>query len=161
METVSLYYGYPIIKTKVVDTNIVVLKNLVKAENKFTAAAKMLDTLKRFVAANHLKQTQPLMAQFLPKANNSVQVNIGLPINAKAKTTNNITYMIMPKNGNLYTAKFKGQFRDRDKVFNALHRYYNDHQIQLPLAPFEIYLNNQLPTNETSQVDIQLNFTSF
>jgi effector-binding domain-containing protein len=161
MENASLYYGYEIIKTKVIDTDIIVLRKVVLAKNKFTEAAKNLDILKRYIAANGLKQTHPLIAQFFPKYNDSLQLNIGIPVNKKASAKSPVYFMEMPKNGNIYTLKFHGRFTDRHKAYAAMRRYISDRQIQMPTLPFEAYPNNRLPVNDTDYVNIQINFPSF
>lgn len=160
MENPSLYYGYEITKTKVTDTNIIVLRRVVLAKDKFSEAAKTLNTLKQYVTLNGLKQTQPLIAQFIPKNGDSSQVNIGLPINKKAFTKNHIVYMMMPKNGNIYTAKFRGKFNERQKVYAVMQQFFHDKAIQAPAVPFETYLNNKLPASDTAQINIQVNFPS-
>jgi effector-binding domain-containing protein len=160
MENPSLYYGYEITKTKVTDTNIVVLRRIVLAKDKFNEAAKTLNTLKQYVASNGLKQTQPLIAQFIPKNGDSSQVNIGLPINSKAFTKNHIVYMMMPKNGNIYSVKFHGKFNERQKVYAVMQQFFHDKAIQAPAVPFETYLDDKLPASDTAQINIQVNFPS-
>jgi effector-binding domain-containing protein len=161
MEDPDLYYGYKIIKKKVTDTNIIVLRKVVLAKNKFSEAAKTLITLKQFIDLKGFKQTQPLIAQFFTKTNDSLQVNIGLPINGKIAASNPITFMQMPPNGNLYTVKFHGKFKERAKVYDAVHQYFNDRNLPMPILPFETYLDNKLPENDSDIVNIQINFTTF
>jgi len=161
MENPDLYYGYKIIKKRVTDTNIVVLRRAVLSKNKFIEAAKMLADLKHFLSLHHLTQTQPLMAQFFNKANDSSQVNIGLPVDRKIKTRYPISFMAMPPTGYLYTAKFSGKFIDRLKAYAAVKRYFNDREMPIPILPFETYLDNKLPATDSDKINIQINFTTF
>lgn len=161
MEDADLYYGYKIIKRKVTDTNVVVLRKVVLGKNKFSEAAKTLIALKRFIDPKGLKQTQPLIAQFFPKSGDSSEVNIGIPINGKVSAQYPIAFMRMPQTGSLYTVRFRGKFKDRMKVYAALQQYFNDRQLAMPLPPFETYLDNKLPQNESDIINIQINFTTF
>jgi effector-binding domain-containing protein len=161
MEDPDLYYGYKIIKKKVTDTNIIVLKKVILAKNKFSEAAKTITALKQFIDLKGLKQTQPLIAQFFTKPNDSMQVNAGLPINKKTSASKPIAFMEMPQTGNLYTVRFQGKFKDRTKVYAAVKRYFNDRNLSMPILPFETYLDNKLPENDSDIVNIQINFTTF
>ncbi|WP_295670538.1 hypothetical protein [uncultured Mucilaginibacter sp.] len=161
MEDPDLYYGYKIIKKRVTDTCIIVLKKAVLSKNKFNEAAKTLGTLKQFIYAKGLQQTQPLIAQFFPKNNDSTHVNIGLPINKKTTTNKLISFMEMPASGSIYTVRFHGKFADRLKVYAAVRRYFNDRNLAMPILPFETYLDNKLPENDLDIINIQINFTTY
>lgn len=161
METPDLYYGYAIRKIKVTDTNILVLRRLVPAKDKFNDAAAMLHELKQYLTKNNLKQTQPVMAQFLPSGKDSAQVNIGIPVNKKAVSTGSFTYMSMPATGYFYAVNFKGIFSGREKAYAAVYQYFKDRGLQVPLLPVENYLDNKLPVNDTSRINIRISFATF
>jgi effector-binding domain-containing protein len=161
MESVSLYYGYDIVKVKVIDTEIVVLRKTVLAKNKFKEASKSISILKDYINSKGLKQTQPFIAQFFSKYNDSLQLNIGIPINKKTFTKKPIAFMEMPNTANIYIIKFHGKFMDRPKVYAAAQQYFNDKHITVPILPFETYLDNKIPKNDTDQVNIQINFPTF
>ncbi|GAC1304438.1 MAG: hypothetical protein NVSMB24_11830 [Mucilaginibacter sp.] len=161
MEDADLYYGYKIIRKKVTDTNIVVIRKVVLGKNKFNEAAKTLMALKRFIGAKGLKQTQPLIAQFSPTSGDSSEVNIGIPINGKVAAQNPVSFMTMPATGSLYTVRYRGKFKDRMAVYAAVQRYFNDRQMPMPLPPFETYLDDKLPQNDSDIINIQINFTTF
>ena len=161
METPRLYYGFDIIKKHVTDTDILVVKKVILAKYKFTEAAKSFDLLKKYALANGLNQTQPVMAQFIPKQNDSIELKIGLPVNKKVKNKGDLQFVNMPATGYMYTAKFNGLFKDRNKVFSAVQNYFSDRRMPMPILPFEIYLDNKLPTSETDTVNIQLNCSTY
>lgn len=161
MENNDLYYGYKIIKKRVTDTSIVVLRKMVLTKNKFSEAAKILTALKEYVSLHHLSQTQPLMAQFFDKTSDSSQVNIGLPVDKKILAKYPFSFMEMPTTGYLYTVRFRGKFSDRLKAYAAVHRYFNDRLMPVPILPFETYLDNKLPATESDEINIQINFPTF
>jgi effector-binding domain-containing protein len=161
METDSLYYGYRIFKTKIPGDNLIVTTHLILAKDKFSEAGKMLATLRQYAKQNNLKQLQPLIAQFLIKGNDSAQVKIGLFIDKEVKSDKDIQFTRMPKGGPLYAAKYHGPFIGRQKVYNGIHQFFIDHSHQSAVLPFETYLDDKLPTNDTSKINIQVNFTTY
>lgn len=162
METDSLIYGYKIIKTRVPESNLIVIKKAVLATDKFSEAANMFATLQHYIATHGLKQTQPVIAQFSPKgATDSAQVNVGLFIDREVGSDKVVTFTRMPKGGPLYSAEFTGKFNERKKAYAGLQQYFTDHLYQSAILPFETYLDNKLPTSDTGKVNIQVNFTAF
>eukprot|EP01037_Dinobryon_pediforme_P007411 gene7411-7475_t len=161
METDSLYYGCNIFKTGVPESDLIEIRKTVPARDQFATAAQSLSSLHQYLKENNVKQLQPLIAQFLVKGKDSAQVNVGLFIDRKVENKKDIVYVKMPKGGPLYAAKFKGKFNDRQKVYIGLQKYFTRHIYQQAIVPFEIYLDDKLPKNETDSVDIQVNFTSY
>jgi len=161
MENASLFYGYEIAKTRVTDTDIVVLRQLVLAKDKFKQAEKNLNVLRNYITANGLKQTQPLIAQFFPRGSDSVQLNIGLPVNKKTTAKNPVFYMEMPKTGYVYTVQYHGRFAERQKVYAAMQQYFNDRHMQVPILPFETYPGDKLPATDTDRINIRINYPTF
>lgn len=161
METDSLYYGCKIFKTKVPENNLIVIRKVVLAKNKFTEAANSLATLRQYVKTNGIKQTQPVIAQFLPKGTDSAQVNVGLFINKQVSSDKVISFTRMPKGGPLYVAKFRGKFNDRQKAYAGLHQYFTEHLYQSVILPFETYIDDRLPVTDTDKINIQVNFTAY
>jgi len=161
METPDLYYGFHINKIHVTDTSIVVLSNTVLSKNKFIGAQAILQTLQHYLGTNQLQQTQPLIAQFLPGRNDSVHLKVGLPVDKKVQTKTPFIFMTMPSSGYFYTVNFKGRFADRQNAYTAVYRYFKDRNMQVPILPFETYLDNKLPKSDTDIVNIRINFSTF
>ena len=161
METDSLYYGCNIFKTKVPEENLIVIRKVVFAKNKFTEAAKMLETLRQYIKTNNVKKMQPLIAQFISKGKDSTQITVGFFINKEVSSDNSITFMRMPKNGPWYSAKFYGQFRRRQKIYIGIQQYFTNHLYQLAILPFETYLDDKLPISDTDEVKMQINFATY
>lgn len=161
VETDSLLYGCRIFKTRVPEGNLIEIRQTVVAKEKFTAAHTMLTTLQQFVKEHQLARMQPVIAQFLPKGKDSAQVNVGFFIDRETASVKPVTFVRMPKGGPLYAARFSGKFDQRKKVYDGLQQYFTDHLYQSAILPFETYLDNKLPTSDTSQINIQVNFTTY
>jgi effector-binding domain-containing protein len=161
IEIDSLHYGYKIFKNKVPEANLIVIRKAVPAKNKFNEAARMHQVLLQYIRVNNIKQVQPLIAQFIAKGADSVQVNVGLFIDREVPEQGEIMFVHMPKGGPLYSARYYGIFSKRQKVYNGLQQYFVDHIYQTAILPFETYLDDKLPVNDSDCIKIQLNFSAF
>ena len=160
METDSLLYGFTILKTKVTADKLLVIVKNTPAKNELAVANTSLSELRHFIKTNKLNQTAPLIAQFTPKNNDSVQVKVGIFIDREINSYKDITFERMPKGGNLRAAKFTGRFDERKKAYDAMQKYFNDHSLQQGILPFEVYTDNKLPVNDTDKINIKLIFVT-
>jgi len=160
-ETDSLLYGFKVFKNGVPEADLIEVSKLVLKKDKFTTAAALLADLQAYVKKNNIKQMQPLIAQFLRKGTDSTKVNVGFFIDRQVKPDNIVHYVRMPLGGALYVAAYHGPFNKRQKVYNALDQYFTDHLYTQAIVPFEMYLDNKLPTSDTSKVNIRLNYTAY
>jgi hypothetical protein len=162
METDSLLYGYKITRIRIPESNLIVINKMVLGKDKFSEAAKLLEKLQQYLKKHQdVKQTQPLIAQFLPKGPDSTQIKVGIFINKKVASENDITYNRMPEGGTFYFAGFKDKFNERQKLYRGLQQYFTDHLYQSALIPFETYLDNKLPASDTDRVNIRVIFPSY
>ena len=161
METDSLYYGCNILKINVPGGNLIVMRKAVLSKFKFEEAAKMQQALEQYIKQNNAKQIQPVIAQYVTKEKDSTQVNVGYFIDKEVTSNNNIFFVRMPKTGHLYSVKFRGIFTERQKVYSGIQQYFDDHIYQTAILPFETYLDNKLPSSDTSRINIQVNYSTF
>jgi effector-binding domain-containing protein len=161
METDTLFYGCRIFKTRVPESDLIVIRSAVPNKAQFAEAEKSFKILQQYVKTNHLKQMQPVIAQYVFKNKDSVQVNVGLFIDKKVAAGQAITYMHMPKGGPLYAARFNGPFYKKLHVYDGLRKYFDVHHYQSAILPFEMYLNNQLPQSDSTRINIQVNFSAY
>jgi len=161
IEIDSLHYGYKIFKNKVPEANLIVIRKAVPAKNKFGEAARMRQVLLKYIRLNNIKQVQPLIAQFIAKGTDSVQVNVGLFIDREVSEQGEIMFVHMPKGGPLYSARYHGIFSKRQKVYTGLQQYFVDHIYQTAILPFETYLDDKLPAKDSDNINIQVNFSAF
>jgi len=161
IETDSLLYGYNIFKTKVQVENLIEIKRKVSSKDQYVAVKDMQSVLQEFLKKHGLKKVQPLIAQFLPRDKDSTLVNMGFFIDKPTKTEKEVVFSQMPKGGPLYAAKYTGSFNERKKAYASLHQFFVDHSYQQAIQPFEVYLDDKLPTSDTSKVNIQINFATY
>ena len=156
METDTLKYGCKIVKIHVPDANMITMTQVVLTKDRFIKSAAMLAQLQQFLQKHQLKQTQPLVAQFLRKnTTDSTQVRVGMSIDKETVSAGGVTFTRMPKGAPQYTAEFSGRFDRRLKVYAGLQQFFTDHLYQQAILPFESYLDNKLPASDTSKVHIK------
>lgn len=161
METDSLYYGCRIFRIKVPGDNLIVIRKSVLAKDRFITGLQSFNTLNQFIKTNHIQKLQPVIAQYLNKGKDSAQVNVGYYIDKEVKSANGISFERMPKGGPLYATTFAGKFNKRGKAYTGMQRYLDDHHLQQAVLPFETYLDDQLPSSDTSTIKIRLNFSAY
>jgi effector-binding domain-containing protein len=161
METDSLRYGFKIFKTRVPTAFLIVSAGTVPNSARFAEAAALAARLQKFADDQHLKKTQPVIAQFNPASKDSTFVKVGFYIDREAKPGGGIQFNRMPVGGPLYGAVFSGKFDKRQRAYNALIQYYTDHSYQSAILPFEMYLDDHLPVSDTDKVLVRVTFSGY
>ncbi|MDN3550457.1 GyrI-like domain-containing protein [Mucilaginibacter aquaedulcis] len=157
MENARIYYGFNIIEKDVAENYIAVKKETVPIQNKFPEINRAVKDLNSFIAQNNAKAIHPLSCSYYPHQADSVQVLVGIPVNKQIQPTANITCMRMP-GGKMLVGDFNGKYSDRQKLYNAMEKYIQDHSLSKQIAPFERYLDNRIPASDTDSVNMQINY---
>lgn len=156
-DTPSLYYGFKIVKTGVVDTDFVTVSKTVLKTNKYTTANSLQKKLFSYAKKNNLICRNFPFLLFNTVSSDSVLVTSMLAIiDKKVKFNTEVTYFQMPKNGNMLIGYFKGEYRNRGQLYNAMDKYISRNGLTRVVNTFEKFLNNKLPTNDSSKVNLAL-----
>lgn len=156
METPAKYYGFNIQLKPVLDSDVVTTTRKVIAANQFAALHDMLTDVTNYIIANHLTKTAPIMVHYQQKNNDSLDLMMGIPVNKSSAPAGNVSCMRLTPNGRMVTTYYKGSFSGRAAVYKAHQRYISDHFLRPAAVGFEKYLNNSMPVNDSSQVEILL-----
>jgi effector-binding domain-containing protein len=159
IETPSAYYGFPLEITGIVDTLVVAITKRVPTANRATELNNMYSMLYKAIQVNHLTVTKPIIAHYHPAGKDSVDITSAIPVASKAlkgSMQNNISFMEMPPKGRMVVGYFKGKYADRTKLYNAMDRYITDKSLKKIAAAYEEYLNNQVPENDSTLVEIKI-----
>jgi len=169
IETPSDYYGFQLqMVSSVVDTCVVVTHKRVLAANRATETKILYNSIDSFISANHLIITQPNIAHYQPAAKDSVDITVGKPVDKPSapvgflKTMllgspqNNFAFMQMPAHGKMLVGYYKGRFGDRMKLYRAMDRFMSDKLQKIIALPYEKYLNNTVPENDSTVVEIKV-----
>lgn len=155
IETPSAFYGFPLEITGVVDTNVVIIRRIVPAAERAATLADMYKSINSFIGNNHLKIMQPGIVHYELKGKDSIDIMAGIAVDRIAPAKNNISCIQLPK-GRLLVGYYKGSFEGRKQLYQAMNNYVRDKFLRKIATSFEKYLDNKLPENDSSQVELKV-----
>jgi effector-binding domain-containing protein len=157
VEDSKAYYGFQIDSALTIDTNILVVKKVVPLKDKASAIIAARSHLQAYIGSHHYKITQPVMADIHDTdRGDSVRIMMGMPITESPKTSGDIMLMQMPKQSRQIYINYSGRYKDRLICYNALKRYIADNSLSTTEAPYEKYLDNKIPLNDTAYTRMQI-----
>jgi len=159
MEDVKQYYGFDLRIDFAAEKNIVVKSKKVSSAGIYIAINQMQTKLNNFIALKHLGQKGPVMIQFIPKQNDSIQLLMGIPVNEKNVSGNGFLYMYIPATKTII-ADYNGKYQDKKAVYEAIEKYLQDKYLHKKIAPFETY-GSKMPSNGNEKVSFKLNCPVF
>jgi hypothetical protein len=159
MEDVKLYYGFDVRTEFITEKNIAVKSKLVLTSEIYTAINQMKTELYTFIRLKHLGQKGPVIMQFIPKQNDSVQLLMGIPVNKKIASGNGFLFMFIPATKAI-TADYNGKYQDKKVVYDAIEKYLQDKYLHKKIAPFETY-GSKMPSNGNEKISFKLNCPVF
>jgi effector-binding domain-containing protein len=99
-----------------------------------------------------------VIADIRPAGKDSLRMMIGLPVNKPAVSAQNVIFMQLPAHGRMLVGYYTGKYGGRDKLYLAMKTYLTDHHLASPEDPYEKYLDDKIPANDSSLVHLQVNF---
>jgi effector-binding domain-containing protein len=157
MEDAKRYYGFTINEKNVAESYIAVKKETIATKNKYPEINKAVKGLNSFIEQNNIKAIQPIYGSYYPYKADSLQILIGIPVNKQLNPTTAVSFMRMP-GGKVVVGDYQGKYGERQKVYAATEKYIQDHFLQKQIAPFERYLDNKVPANDSDIVNMQINY---
>jgi len=160
IENPSAFYGFLIRLSPVIDTFVVSTHRVVPHNNAVATLKDLYKKLDSFIQANHLTMVRPRIGHFEPGGKDSLDVIVGMPVDKFLPASferNGIAFMRMPPQGHMIVGYYKGEFGGRIKLYQAIDKYMND-KLWRPVmgAGYEEYLNNTVPDNDSSMVEMNI-----
>ncbi|TAH00408.1 MAG: hypothetical protein EAZ15_09225 [Sphingobacteriales bacterium] len=156
-DTPSLYYGFKIVKTGVADTDFVTTNKTVIKEKTFTVADSLQKTLFAYAKRNNLKcRNFPFLVITNVSSDSVIVTSMLVIIDKKVKLNSEVAYLQMPKNGNMLIGYYKGEYRKRGQIYSSMDKYVTRYGLTKVVSAFEKFLDNKLPKNDSSYVDMAL-----
>jgi len=104
------------------------------------------------------KQLSRFSVSYIPLQGDSLQLTVGIPVDKIASPMDSISCLSLPATGRVLVGNYEGKFSDRKKIYNAMTKYLTDHHLSIPAESFERYLNDSLPTSDSSEIKMELNY---
>jgi len=158
LETPLEFYGYNIKMSEIRDTVIAscVIKTLLK--DIFIKMQNTRQELMEYLKDNDLQKTGFISVSYVPLQKDSIQITIGIPVNKRAAPSKDIQCLLLPPKGRVLVANYTGFFSQRIKIYQALTKYLTDHTLSIPAESFERYLNDSLPSSDSSEIKMELDY---
>ncbi|WP_158995676.1 hypothetical protein [Mucilaginibacter sp. L196] len=154
MEDTKSFYGYAITSVLLKERKVIVKRETVFKKEIYTETSVMQNQLHNYILSKQLIQAGQVMVQYIPKAGDSIQITIGIPVNKKITTDSRFLYMQIPPTKVLLT-DFKGKYNEKQKAFAAMGRYIQDRYLHAMSSPDEVFVSN-LPVRDDSEVEFRL-----
>jgi effector-binding domain-containing protein len=158
LEDPKLFYGFNIVPGTIRDS--VIASTVLKIRNKevFLKIQDAYLNLINYVKANNLLKAGHVSISYNPISDDSLQITVGIPVNKPAEADKEISCLLLPAKGNVLVGNYEGRFSDRKIIYHAMSKYLTDHNLAVPAESFERYLNDSIPTSDSSVVSIELNY---
>ncbi len=158
LEDSKSFYGYDIQKSNIRDSVIASSVFKIKKIDVFSKIRYGYQNLLRYVKNNNLVKTDHVSISYIAIAEDSIQLTIGVPVNKEGPSEKEITCLSLPARGNDVTGIYEGSFKNRKSIYDAMSKYLSDHALSVPAESFERYLNDSIPTTDSSMIKIELNY---
>lgn len=158
LETPLEFYGYNIKMAQIRDPTIASLVMKIGEKDIFTKMKNARQELMEYLKDNQLQKTGVISVSYIPLQKDSIQLTVGIPVDRIAAPEKNIQCLSLPAKGRVLVANYTGLFSQRIKIYQAMTKYLTDHTLSIPAESFERYLNDSLPTSDSSEIKMELNY---
>lgn len=158
METPVEFYGFDIKMSEIRDPTIASRLIKIKEKDIFNKIQISFMDLMHYINANSLIKTGHISISYIPLQGDSLQLTVGIPVNKLAPPNDGISCLSLPAKGRVLVGNYQGEFSGRKKIYNAMTKYLTDHTLSIPAESFERYLNDSVPTSDSSEIRMELNY---
>lgn len=158
METPEEFYGFDIKMAEIRDPIIASRVIKIKDKDIFNKIQISLMELMNYLNTNKLIKTGHFSISYIPLQGDSLQITVGIPVDKIATPVDGISCLSLPAKGKVLVGNYEGKFSDRRQIYNAMTKYLTDHDLSIPAESFERYLNDSIPTSDSSKIRMELNY---
>ena len=158
LEDSKAFYGFKIEMGQIRDSVIASSVYRIKKKDLFLKIQDAYLELVQYIKSNNLLKTSHLSISYIPLSDDSLQITVGIPINKSAPPGKGINCLSLPAKGRVLVGDYEGKFSLRQKIYLAMSKYLSDHTLSAPAESFERYLNDSIPSSDSSVIRIELNY---
>lgn len=160
-ENSSQFYGYHIVQERLVNDIVTVGTATTAKATLYPDIKTNFEKIVSYINKNKLTIKGNYMLRVTRLPNDSILFMTGIPTATYSNAEGFINHMQMPMGGSLATTLYKGPYKEREKVYAALEKFVIDKELSKASLPYEMLLNNQLPTSDTSVVSLKICYPVF
>jgi effector-binding domain-containing protein len=158
LEDPKSFYGFNIQMGKISDSVIASSVFKIRKKDVFLKIHDAYMNLTDYVKTNSLLKTDHVSISYIPISEDSIQLTIGIPVNKTAPPDKEISCLTLPAKGNAMVGNYEGRFSDRKKLYQAMSKYLTDHVLSIAAESFERYLDDSIPSSDSSMIRIELKY---
>lgn len=158
METPEEFYGFDIKMAEIRDPIIASRVIKIKEKDVFNKIQTSLSDLMNYLNTSKLIKTGHFSISYIPLQGDSLQITVGIPVDKIATPVDGISCLSLPAKGKVLVGNYEGKFSERQKIYNAMTKYLTDQDLSIPAESFERYLNDSIPTSDSSKIRMELNY---
>ncbi len=151
-------YGFDIKMAEIRDPTIASTVFKIPKKEVFTKIRQADTLLNHYIDQKNLIKTGHISISYIPLMGDSMQVTVGIPVNGSADSIKNVKCLSLPVKGRVLVGVYTGKFSRRERIYQAMTKYLTDHTLSIPAESFERYLNDSIPTSDSSEIKIELNY---
>ena len=158
LEDPKSFYGFKIEMSEIRDSVIASSVFKIKRKGLFLKIQDACKELTQYIKTNSLIKTGHTSISYIPLSDDSLRLTVGIPVNRPGPPEKEIHCLSLPAKGRVLIGNYEGKFSDRQKIYFAMSKYLTDHTLSVPAESFERYLNDSIPTSDSSVIRIELNY---
>ncbi len=158
LETPKELYGFDIKISEIRDPIIASSVFITTQGNIFMKIHNTYNKLMQYLRENQLTKTGHVSISYISLMGDSLQITVGIPVNKFASPANGIECLSLPAKGRVLVGNYEGKFSDRQEIYTAMTKYLTDHNLAIPAESFERYLNDSIPTSDSSGIRMELDY---
>jgi effector-binding domain-containing protein len=158
LEDPKEFYGYNIGMSNIRDSVIASCVSKIRNQDVFQKIRELHMNLAHYIQNNNLIKSGHISISYIPISDDSLQITVGIPVNKPAPSEKDINCLLLPARGNVIVGNYDGRFSDRKAIYHAMSKYLTDHTLAFAAESFERYLNDSIPTSDSSMIRIELNY---
>lgn len=151
-------YGFDIRMAEIRDPTIATTVFKIPVKEVFTKIQQGNTLLNHYINQKNLVKTGHISISYIPLDGDSMQLSVGIPVNGAADSIKGVKCLSLPIKGRVLVGNYTGKFSNRQKIYQAMTKYLTDHSLAIPAQSFERYLNDSVPTSDSSEIKMELNY---
>jgi effector-binding domain-containing protein len=158
LEDPKEFYGFNIGTGNIRDSVIASCVSKIRNKDVFLKIQELQLNLLHYIQNNNLVKAGHISISYNPMSHDSLQITVGIPVNKVAPPDKDINCLLLPAKGNVLVGNYEGRFSARKNIYHAMSKYLTDHSLAFAAETFERYLNDSIPSSDSSMIRIELNY---
>ncbi len=151
MERTENIYGFPIQKTKVMDSVLISTRRSFDHKPGVKDIDIMIQSLKNYIARNNAVEKNLPMLNVTMIDSNYYEVMTAIPVDKALPATNEFAPKFLLKGGNILEGTVNGGPFTIEKALIEFEKYRSDHRHTSPAIPYQLLITDRVKESDTTK----------